>query len=255
MKLTKEERAARKASFREMSAADKADYIFTYYKLPIILALLALWFVGSTVYRQITKKEAVLYAAHVNVSVGDDIERQLDVEFISAIGANPRKAEVYLYRGLYLSDDASTENHQYGYASRLKILAVIEAKQLDVVLMNRESYDILSQNDYLLDLSDFFSENASLGRLLEPYLETNTVIIEDNAIEYNLNEADEYVVVTEEAVNGIDVSAFPVLLEARFPDTVYLGIIANSPRLPAVTQYIEYLASTTGKTAAREMSP
>ena len=247
MKLTKEERAARKDSFRKMNAADKAEYIFTYYKLPIVLALVALWFVSSTVYRQITKKDAVLYSAHINVSVGDNLERQLNAGFISATGANPRKAEVYLYRGLYLSDDASTENHQYGYASRLKLLASIEAKQLDVVLMNQEAYDILSQNDYLLDLSGFLSENDSFYHRLDPYLSTNIVIIEDNAIEYNLNEADEYVAVTKEVVNGVDVSAFPVFLEARFPDAVYLGVIANSPRLPAVLQYIEYLASATAE--------
>lgn len=244
MKLTKEERAARRNSFRAMSAAGKADYIFTYYKLPIILTLVALWFAGSTVYRQITKKEAVLYSAHINVSVGDDLERQLGEGFISAVDADPRKAEVYLYRGLYLSDDASTENHQYAYASKLKLLAAVEAKQLDVVLMNQEAYDILSQNEYLLDLSGFLSEDDSFYHLLAPHLSANTVIIEDNAIEYNLNEADEYIAVTKEAVNGIIVSAFPMFLEAQFPDTVYLGVIANSPRLPDVLRYIEYLAST-----------
>lgn len=242
MKLTKEERAARGAAFRKMNAAEKVEYIFTYYKLPIILGLVALWFVCSTVYRQVTKKDVVLYSAHINVSVGDALERQIGAEFISAAGENPKKAEVYLYRGLYLSDDASTENHQYGYASRLKILAAIEAKQLDVVLVNQEAYDILSRNDYLLDLSDFFSEDVSLFRLLDPYMTSNTVIIEDNAIEYNLNEAEEYVAVTEEVVNGIEVSVFPMLFEAQFPDAVYLGVIANSPRLPAVLQYIEYLA-------------
>lgn len=244
MKLTKEQRAAWRAAFREMNAADKADYIFTYYKLPIILLLVALWFVGFTVYRQITKKEVILYSAHINVTVGNDLERKLDTEFISAVGANPQKSEVYLNRGLYLSDNASDENHEYGYASRLKLFAAIEAKQLDVVLMNQEAYDIFSHNDYLLDLSDFFSEDISLYHLLEPHLTANTVIIEDNAIEYNLNEADEYFMITKEVINGIDVSAFPMFLEAQFPDTVYLGIIANSPRVPAALQYIEYLAST-----------
>lgn len=31
MRLTKKERAARKASFREMSLTGKADYIYTYF--------------------------------------------------------------------------------------------------------------------------------------------------------------------------------------------------------------------------------
>lgn len=56
MKLTRQERAALRASFQEMGPADKAGYIWEYYKLPIALGLLALAFVCSTVYRQATQK-------------------------------------------------------------------------------------------------------------------------------------------------------------------------------------------------------
>ena len=243
MRLTREERAARWVSFRKMSVADKADYLWTFYKLRILLALLVLLLVCPTVYKQLTQKEVFLYSAHINVSAGDDLEALLNQGFISFAGKDPRKAEVYLYRGLYLSDNASDEDHQYGYASRIKIMASIESKQLDVVLMNREAYDIFSNNGYLLELPNLFAQDASLYHLLEPYLTANTVILEDNAVEYNLREADEYVAVTEEVVNGIDVSAFPPLMEAGFPNAVYLGVIANSPRQPAALQYIRYLTS------------
>ena len=240
MRLTKEERAARKASFREMDLAGKADYIYTYFKLPVLLGLIALYLVCSVVYRQMTKKEAVLYTALVNVSVGDELESQLNKGFIAASGADPRKAEVYLYRGTYLSDDPSAENHEYGYASKLKLMAAIEARQLDIVLMNKEAYDICSQKGYLLELPDLLPD--SQYRFLEPDLTTNTVILEDNAIEYALRESDRYQAVTEEVTNGIDVSTFPLFQEAGFSDSVYLGVVANSPRLPAVMQYISYLA-------------
>ena len=56
MRLTKEECAARKASFQGMNLAGKADYIYTYFKLPILLGLIALYLVCSAVYRQMTKK-------------------------------------------------------------------------------------------------------------------------------------------------------------------------------------------------------
>lgn len=241
MKLTREERTALKASFQKMSPADKADYIYSYYKLPILLGVVALFLLCSTVYRQFTKKEAVLYLAYINVSVGDDLDAQLNGEFISASGANPKKAEISLYRGLYLSDDPSPENHEYGYASKLKLMAAIESKQLDIVLMNREAYDIFSQKGYLLDLQGLSSSNDSLRQLLEPHLTANTVIIEDNAIEYALNEAHRYEAATVEVMNGIDVSMFPMFQEAGFPDPVYLGVVGNSLRIPAVLQYIAYL--------------
>ena len=75
--------------------------------------------------------------------------------------------------------------------------------------------------------------------------------MEDNAIEYALREANRYQAVTEEITSGIDVSALPLFQEAGFSDPVYLGVVANSPRLPAVIQYIAYLAGTqAGETSA-----
>ena len=243
MKLSQEERAARKAAFRKMSLSDKADYIYTYYKLPIFLGLTAIFLVCSAVHRRLTEKEPVLYLAYINVSVGDDLESALNERFISASGADPEKAEVYLYHGAYLSDNPSAENHEYGYASKLKLMAAIEAKQLDIVLMNREAYDIYSQKGYLLALDSLLTPDVSLYRLLKPHLTTNTVILEDNAIEYALREAKRYEAVTEEVVNGLDVSVFPAFQGADFSDSVYLGVVANSPRFPAVIEYIGYLAA------------
>lgn len=243
MRLTKEERAARRASFQKLSPADKAGYIYAYYKLPILLGLIALYLLCSAAYRQITKKEVLLYPALVNLSIGDDLESRLSEGFVSASGADLRKAEVYLYSGLYLSDGPSLENHEYAYASNLKVMAAIESKQLDIVLMNKEAYDIFSQKGYLLDLQSLLSSDDSLYQLLEPHLSQNTVILEDNSIEYILNEADQYQAATEEVVNGVDISAFPLFQEAGFLDSVYLGIVGNSPRLPAAVQYIEYLAA------------
>ena len=56
MKLTRQERAALRAAFQKMSLADKAEYIYSYYKLPILLGLIALFLLCSTVYQQLTKK-------------------------------------------------------------------------------------------------------------------------------------------------------------------------------------------------------
>lgn len=243
MSLTPKERADRKASFRKMNLAKKAEYICEYYWRPIVVGLVALLFIGSTVYRQLTKKEVLLYSALINLSVADDFESQLNEGFVLASGANPKKAEVYLYGGLYLSDNPTLENHEYQYASKMKLMAAIEAKQLDIVLMNKEAYDLYSQNGYLLDLRSVLSSDGSLYQLLEPHLTTNTVIIEDNSIEYLLNEATRYHAVTEDVTNGLDVTAFPMFQEADFSDSVYLGVVGNTPRLSAVVQYIAYLAA------------
>ena len=235
MKLSPQERAARREAFRRMDGRQKADYIFAYYKVPILLGLVILFITASVARRQLTKKEPVLYLALVNISVGDALENALSVGFVEWDGENPKKKEVYLYRDLYLSDDASVVNHEYAYASRLKLLGAINTKHLDLLLMNRESYDIFSRSGYLLELSGWASVET------EPYLTENAVILSDNAIEYNLNEAPEYEEITEMVCNAVDVSALPLFRDAGLSSSVYLGIVANSQRSDAVFRYLSYL--------------
>ena len=177
MSLSRQERDHLKASFQKMGPVDKIGYIWEYYKLPITVGLVALAFVCSMVYHEVTKKEVLVYSALINVSAGDELASRLDEGFISAEGTDPKRAEVCLYQGLYLSEDPSPENHQYGYASKLKLMASIEAKQLDVVLMNREAYDIYSRNGYLLELDSLLSQDEALYRALEPSLTANAVVL------------------------------------------------------------------------------
>ena len=248
MKLTPQERADRRASFRRMSLSEKLDYLYTYYKLPILLACIALFLLGAGIYHLFTQKDVRLYLACVNVSISSSLEEDLNGGFISSVGGNPNKEEVLINQALYLSQDPAAENHQYEYASQMKIMAAIASQQLDVVLMNQEAYDILSQAGYLRDLQAFLAQDSDLYQAVKPYLTTNTVILEDNAIEYNLDEADVYQAVTEEVVNGVDVTGFPLFQgEGGYSGTVYFGVMADGPRLSEALEYLEYLT-----TAAQE---
>ena len=235
------EKAANKEAFGRMNRLEKLDYIRTYYWGPILLAVIALIILGTSLYRHFTKKEQILYTACINTVIGDELENALHRDYLLARGMDPRKSEILFYRNLYLSENASEENHEIAYASRMKLLAVINSKKIDFALMNREAYDILSQSDYLLDLSELAREDGELYKELEPFLTENTVIIEDNAIEYNLREADTYQAVTKEVINGIDLSGIPVIRDAGFPDTVYLGIIANTPRITECCEYLRFI--------------
>ena len=237
MKLSQQEKDSLRENFRKMDTHAKVDYIYTYFKWYILLGVVSLMVLGSVVYRQVSKKDTVIYLGLVNVSVGTDLETALTLDFLEDADLNPKNNQIQVYSGLYLTDDSSVENHEYAYASRMKLMAAVNAKQLDVVLMNREAYDILSQSGYLLDLS-------GRATALAPYLTENDVVLEDNSIEFQLNEADEHRIVTERAVNGMDVSQLSIFRNAGFPDSVYIGIIANSPRYSVTIPYLEYLVST-----------
>ena len=227
-----------------MSPAKKAEHIYTYYKWPILLVLLALIVLGSVLHRQLTKKDPVLYLAFLNVSVGEDLERQLTADYLTEAGLDASRQEVYLYKDLYISDDADTLNHEFAYASKMKLSGAISAKKLDLVLMNREAYDILSGQGYLLDLSALLQERdpALLGTL-SPLLAENEVVLSDNTLEVLLGEAEEERRVTEEVRNAISIVSLPAFRNAGFDGEVYLGIISNSERPEEALRFLRYLLS------------
>ena len=180
-----------------MSPADKLDYIMSYYKWPILLAVILLLILGSAARRQLTKKEPVIYLA------------------------------------------LAVLNHEYAYASRMKLMGAIQAQKLDVVLMNREAYDLLSASGYLLNLGEFVPDSDPIRALLT----ANAVVVSDNAIEWQLNVASSHERVTETVQNGLALSGCPLFLTAGFKEDVYAGVIANSPRPAEALRYLQYLSS------------
>lgn len=241
MKLTDRERAENRKALADMNLPQRLDHIFEYYKFPLVLALIAAVALGSVLYYRLTRKAALLYVGCANISIGETLDSALNEGFARAIGMNPSKNEVRLYRSLYLSQDATVQNHEYAYASRMKVMAAMANSQLDVLLMNREAYDIMSAGGYLLPLEGALG--ADLYRRVADRLVENTVILSDNDIEHRLDERVPYRAETEAAANAILVSAFPLFEHAGFSGDVFLGVIANSARMDAVNQYIDYLTA------------
>ena len=243
MKLTDVERAENREALASMNLLQRLDHIFEYYKFPLVLILIAAVALGSILYYRLTRKEALLYVAYANISVGDALDSELSDGYLRSIDADPGKSEVKFYRNLYLSQDASAQNHEYAYASRLKTLAAMTNAQLDVMLMNREAYDIMSAGGYLLPLEDLLKRDSGLFQRVEGRLTENMVILEDNSIEHQLDENVSYRAETETVANAILISSFELFEQAGFSGDVYLGVIGNSPRTDMVLRYIDYVTS------------
>lgn len=237
MQLPEYERRAHRDAFRKMSLGQKAEYIFAYYKLPLVLLFVALVAAGSILHQKLTYKQPLLYVGMANVSVEEEAERTLTSDYVQEKGLSTRTHEVYLYRDLYLADAEKTLDHQLSYASRLKLLATIDAEELDVIIMSRQSYDLLSHSGYLMDLSGV----QGLPEALSGRLQTNDVILEDNELELELGEAQSYEATTERVTNAFDVSGIGPF--QQLSDDAYLGIIGNTPRLDETLGYLSYLCS------------
>ena len=195
-------------TLRSLHGRKRLEQIWTYYKLPIFLVLLAIYAVCYIGYRQATRKNEVLYLAMVNVSAGQQLTEQLTQGFLDQQGLT-QKDDVYLYNGLLLSEEA---DQQYVYASRMKIMGALAADQLDVVLMDAEARDAFLEEGYLADL-----------RTLDPGL------------------AD------QPGLDGsglwLNVSGAPMIQAAGFPDKVYLGVIIQAPHPEEAAAFIRYLLS------------
>lgn len=176
----------------------------------------------------------------VNVSFGSVMEERLTSGFLKQFGYSERDYELYEYKDLYLSDNPASENHEYEYASRMKILAAINSKEMDLVIMNREAYDIFSQNGYLMDISEAFSQvEPDLLNRLAPYITSNEIILSDNSIDVALGESAERIYESTPSKNGVIVSDLPIFQDAGFSDDVFIGIIANTPRIQIAKKYFE----------------
>lgn len=202
---------------RSLHGRQRLRYIWDYYKPPLAVLCILIYIIGYIIYGQVTHKDTVLCTALINISAGEEFTSGLSSGYLDYLGEDPSENEVELMTGLYLTDNESDPNYEYTYASQVKVLASVNNRQLDVILMNREAFDILSRNDYLCDLDNLLSSiDPDLYSQTEEYITENTAL--------NLSQA-------------------PLIQQTGFSDTVYLGIAANSERKDEATEYIKYLFS------------
>jgi hypothetical protein len=195
-------------TLRSLHGQKKWEHLWAYYKLPIVLILIALYVIGYISYRNLTRKQDVLYLAMVNVSAGSDLTEQLTDGFAQEQQLT-RKQQVNLLGGLLLSESDSADE-QYVYASEMKLLGAISAQRLDIVLMDEKACAALQEEGYFLDLRTL---DSSFGKL------------------DGLNDAG----------TALNISDTPFLSPAGFSGKIYLGVVQNAPHPERSAAYIRYL--------------
>ena len=239
---SQKEKQERKVAFKKMTFPQKIDYIFAYYKLPIFTVIIAATVLISTIVSNTRRKDPILYLALANVSIGESLMEVITNDYLLETGRDTSKYEFTLYEDLYLAEDPSPENHQFAYASKIKVLGSIAANKMDLMLMNKEAYDQMSRSGLLLDLEETISKDDELIKTLGSLLSENLVVLEDNAIEYDLGKDETYEATTDYFYNAIEVSALPLFKSAGFDKEVYLGIIGNTERLEECLNWLGFIS-------------
>ena len=231
--------------WKELSFTGKIRYLWDYYKLPFAAALILIYFTGFFLIRFLTHQEPVLYAAMVNVAVSPELEYDLTGRYMYDRLIDEDNNPLMLYKNLYLTDNPTSEVFTYTQASQMKILGTIEAQELDIVFMDKEAFDAFAQNGFLYDLDllleESKEEHPDLQQKTAGHLIRNMEIREDNAKEIALDPSVEYQSVTAEFEMGIDLSSSPLFRDSGFTESVYLGVLRNTPRKEQALDYLEYL--------------
>ena len=221
MDLKKEWNTERE-KMKQMSGKDRVWYIWEYYKfhiLAVTLAVLALWLIGITVYRQSFSTRLSLAVIN-DRSGGEGSLNGLEEELRQALDFG-KKERIALNEGLFISYDEETMS-QYAYASMAKLSALVSGNALDFMIADQATLEHYSE------LSAF----EDLEMLLTPkQLET----LKDSLF-YTESESGEPVAVGL----SLETSSFEEKTGVRM-DPPYLAVITDTPHTEDILRTIDWL--------------
>ena len=236
-----------KPDWKTMTAREKAAYIWEYYKIPIIVALIAIYFLVALIVRFVYRKHTVLYVGSANIAVLDDgTLAALTDDYTAGDPAFGKRDRVsFTYLGDFLNDPDSVPGGRSDI-SLAKVLATMAADQLDVVLMDRAAFNYFSEAGYLMDLEELPTE--LMDETISSRLVRNTVVLESNELERAYDPSLPLQEETQIGLFGVDLSGCPLFSGGE----VYAGIINQDSRTEESIKYIKYLLSLQEAQGIRE---
>ena len=95
----------KKPDFKAMSPKTKAEYIWDYYKLPILLTILGAGLVISFIYNRVTYREPVLNVLMINCNDMMNTDDSGFDEFLTTYGYDPEESPVSVNASMYFPED------------------------------------------------------------------------------------------------------------------------------------------------------
>ncbi|MBE5918890.1 MAG: hypothetical protein E7272_03510 [Pseudobutyrivibrio ruminis] len=188
-------------TFKQLSAKQKLQYIWDYYKIHIIVTVVLICAIFSIVKTVKHAGSVDLYLAYVNVAVDDAINDDL---------ADRSGLIISSYKDLLITEDPSSENLEYAYASSMKLTSALSADRLDVIIGDSYAMSYANGAEYLANIEDFVeANNPQLLDKLKPLF-----LLDDNGKAY-----------------AIDVSALGPFADAGYSEPIYLGFIATDSHI------------------------
>lgn len=138
-----------KETFKALSAKKKIEFIYDYYKLPIIGTLLAIIIISYMTYSFITKQDIYCNITYYGSTINTDNFNKLKDTLNENILGNDKKSTIFTDSLLI------TANSNYGDdPTTTQVFAVkLAANELDILLIQKNNFEYFASNNMLLDLN------------------------------------------------------------------------------------------------------
>lgn len=155
-----------KETFKSLSGKKKIEFIYDYYKLPIIGTLLAIIVISYITYSFITKQDIYCNITYYGSTINTDNFNKLKDTLNENILGNDKKSTIFTDSLLI------TTNSNYGDdPTTTQAFAVkLAANELDILLIKKNNFQYFAANNMLLDLSSL--EGFDSLNISEEYLVT-----------------------------------------------------------------------------------
>jgi hypothetical protein len=145
---------------KSMSKKKKAEYIWDYYKLYIIGVIAIICVVGSLIHSQLTKVDYVfnltVIGNVVDVNKKNDLENKI-TSIVVNDGAIRKQAIVDIIPPASSNNPADIMPVEY----MQRFMAMLSVGELDIVIMDKNIFETLAQQDILLRLDNTPSLNLA----------------------------------------------------------------------------------------------
>lgn len=211
------------AKLKDAPLKDKIAYYKEYYLKATLAILAAAIFIGYIAYTMITAPDDTAFAAYFFNNTGDSSSTELLDSFVEYAGIDTKKHDAYIDASMHYGDAADTMTG-YSYVDLEKSMAVIAAKELDVLVGDQSTFDYYCKSEVFSDITTVLPDD-----LMEQF--------KDKLYYYTNEETNETLPL------GIDVSDAPKLQEYHYYDgiTAYFGFIVNSDSVDNAIAFLRYI--------------
>lgn len=243
------EKEHEKNAFKAMTVREKADHIWTYYKVPILVIIFLVFFVGWWINHLFinpplkTGFSVIAYGGAVDGSAASVLQEEYKKKLPQFLGEREQFS-------IQTFNDYHDEvlDYEQKMASALAIMARVTTGEVDVIVGDRETMEKLISSEYFMPLEQLFDEDEweEIQKLAARRAETS----QKDGEKKNVGVISAEILSLEDPDSEL-AGEHPYLLciggckseEKLFYDlsTPYLGVVSNSPHLDKVKEYIWYL--------------